>query len=93
MTNVEFYNLQVKIRGDMINLDINQHKHRKLTGSVFILGQEIKDPKLCETCRFLIDDWNSILNICNCEDSEYFDKPGATDGCPEHDTEDGSSIY
>ena len=87
MNNLEFYNLEVEIQEKMSVLSDLQEKYKKMTGVKFLGGQVIKDPKFCDTCRFLCED--GLGWFCNCEDSEYFENRHPVYGCPEHEEEGG----
>ena len=87
MNNLEFYNLEVEIQGKMEELSGLQKEYKKVTGVKFISGQVIKDPKFCDTCRFLCED--GLGWFCNCEASGYFENRHLIYGCPEHEEEGG----
>ena len=87
MNNIEFYNLQTEIQEKLSELYRLQDRYKKITGVKFIDGQVIKDPKFCDTCRFLCE--GGLGWFCNCEDSEYFENRHPVYGCPEHEEEVG----
>ena len=87
MNNLEFYMLEKEIEEKMEELSGLQKEYKKVTGVKFISGQMIKDPKFCDTCRFLCED--GLGWFCNCEDSEYFENRHPVYGCAEHDEEGG----
>ena len=87
MNNLQFFELQHEIQDAMDVLAELQTRYRKMTGVKFISGQVIKDPKFCDTCRFLCED--GLGWFCNCEASGYFEKRHPVYGCAEHDEEGG----
>ena len=87
MNNVQFFELQHKVQDAMDVLAELQTRYRKMTGVKFISGQVIKDPKFCDTCRFLCED--GLGWFCNCEDSECFEDRHPVYGCPEHGEDGG----
>ena len=87
MNNVQFFELQHKVRDAMGILSELQSQYRAETGMNFIPGQTIKDPAFCDTCRFLRE--GGLGWCCDCEDSEIFEKRDPVYGCPEHDEEGG----
>ena len=87
MNNLQFFELQHEIQDAMDVLAELQSQCRAETGMSFIDGQVIKDPKFCDTCRFLCED--GLGWFCNCEASGYFEKRHPVYGCGEHDEEGG----
>ena len=87
MNNLKWFHLQHEIKDAMAILAGLQTRYREMTGVKFISGQVIKDPKFCDTCRFLCED--GLGWFCNCEASGYFEKRHPVYGCAEHDEEGG----
>ena len=83
MNNLQFFELQHKVQDAMDVLAGLQARYREMTGVKFISGQVIKDPKFCDTCRFLCED--GLGWFCNCEASGYFENQYPVYGCPEHE--------